>query len=214
MNKFYIIAACALLSQPMQASNIIEKNAKPITQVERLKVQGHVGGIFWLTGLSGSGKSTIARAAERKLFESGARVIVLDGDGLRSGLNSDLKFSKEDREENIRRVTEISKILADSGHIVISALISPYEKDRKVVQEYKNGNVIYVQAKVDTCIKRDPKGLYKKALAGEIKDFTGVSAPYEEPKNASFTIATESTTPEQAADMLIGFIKEKTAKPS
>lgn len=191
------------------ASNIVDIH-EPITPEERRQVQGHSGGIFWLTGLSGAGKSTIAREAEKKLFFSGVRVIVLDGDSLRLGLNKDLKFSKEDREENIRRVREVAKTLANSGMIVISALISPFEKDRAAIQELDNGYVVFVNASLDTCINRDPKGHYKKALAGEIKEFTGVSAPYEAPSHPDFVITTDKMSSAQAADALIAFVKQKT----
>ena len=155
----------------------------PLLIRERSLKNGHKGGVIWFTGLSGSGKTTLAMTLERRLFEKGYQVFVLDGDNLRHGICRDLGFSPEDREENIRRVIAITEILANSGMLVLSAFISPYLSDRAMARE-KIGEgfiEIFLDPGLEVCEARDPKGLYKKARDGLIKDFTGVSAPYEEP---------------------------------
>ena len=169
-----------------------EGNVLPKNRVLR---NGHRGGVLWLTGLSGSGKSTIARALERELFNSGRQVFVLDGDNLRHGLNSNLGFSPEDRVENIRRVAEVAKIMAEAGMLVITAFISPYrvdrERARKIVLEGGHEFAeVYVEAPLSVCEERDVKGLYKRARTGEITEFTGISAPYEAPDNAEIVVQT------------------------
>ena len=187
------------------ASNNIYWHDGDITARQRALRNGHKGAVFWFTGLSGSGKSSIARALERELFKHNMHVYVLDGDNVRHGLNSNLGFSPEDREENIRRVAEVAKLMADSGVIVITAFISPYRKDRLVAREIaRNSNIdffeIYVATPLEVCEKRDPKNLYKKARAGEITQFTGIDAPYEAPENAELILhadrlsVTESVT--------------------
>ena len=153
---------------------------------------GHQGGVVWLTGLSGSGKSTIGVALEAHLFAADMNAVLLDGDNLRHGLTSDLGFSPEDRRENLRRVGEVAALFAKSGAIVITALISPYAEDRIRARKAANGQFIevYVDADVDVCKARDPKGLYAKAMRGEILEFTGVSAPYEVPEAPDLRIDT------------------------
>ncbi|MEY5024979.1 MAG: Adenylyl-sulfate kinase, partial [Verrucomicrobiota bacterium] len=168
--------------------NVLHKN--------RALRNGHRGAVLWLTGLSGSGKSTLSRALERELFNGGRQVYVLDGDNLRHGLNANLGFSAEDRSENIRRVAEVAKLMADAGLIVITAFISPYVADRRrareiVLESGQEFAEVYVEASVEVCEQRDVKGLYKRARAGEIAEFTGVSAPYEVPENPEVRVRTD-----------------------
>ena len=175
----------------VRATNVTKVEAA-IGEVERHKRNGHKGGVLWFTGLSGAGKSTIAVATERRLFDKGYQVFVLDGDNVRFGLNADLGFSPEDRAENIRRVGEVAALMAKAGFIVVTAFISPYRSDRDRARAAAGVDFheIHIDADVATCESRDPKGLYKKARAGEIKDFTGISAPYEAPDAAELTVDT------------------------
>ncbi|HCR85854.1 MAG TPA: adenylyl-sulfate kinase, partial [Alphaproteobacteria bacterium] len=168
-----------------KSENLTPVNAQ-IDPARRAMLNGHKGGVLWFSGLSGSGKSTLAVALQQKLFEKGYQVFVLDGDNIRTGLNSDLGFEPKDRSENIRRVGEVAALFANSGTIVITAFISPYKSDRDKARIASGDHYhsIYIKADVETCKKRDPKGLYKKAIAGEIKQFTGVSDKFEEPENA------------------------------
>jgi len=177
----------------MPKSDHITWHEGDITKADRERLAGHRGVCLWFTGLSGSGKSVISRETENLLFERGFRTYVLDGDNIRHGLNSDLGFSPEDRNENIRRIGEVSKLFVDAGTIVMTAFISPYREDRDRVRKIlQDGEFIeiYVEADLETCEKRDPKGLYKKARDGEIKEFTGISAPYESPENPELIINT------------------------
>ena len=163
-----------------------------ISPAERAQRNGHRGAVIWLTGLSGSGKSTLAMALERELHASGKQVYVLDGDNVRFGLNADLGFSPEDRTENIRRVGEVANLMAQAGLICLTAFISPYREDRERARKAAGDRFfeVHVKADVETCEARDPKGLYKKARAGEIPEFTGISAPYEAPDSPEFTVDT------------------------
>jgi len=178
---------------------------------ERTKRFGHEGGIIWFTGLSGSGKSTLAKALERKLFDKGYNVYMLDADNVRDGLNSNLGFSNEDRNENIRRVGEVSSLFAESGFIVLSAFISPFHEDRKRAFDAhpKNFHEVFLSADLSACEGRDPKGLYKKARAGEIKEFTGIDSPYEIPKDPSISIDTDNLSVDESVDRLFNYILEK-----
>lgn len=181
---------------------IPDKNApksKNITEVEhlvtdenRIRIKGHKGGVFWLTGLSASGKSTLAMAIEKELTKQGYHVYVLDGDNVRHGLNADLGFAPEDRTENIRRIGEVAALMADAGLIVITAFISPYREDRDRARKASGDKFheIYLAADINVCKDRDPKGLYKKAAAGEIKEFTGIDAPYEAPEKPEIKLDT------------------------
>jgi len=182
-----------------------------ITKPDRERLAGHRGVCLWFTGLSGSGKSVISRETENLLYERGVRTYVLDGDNIRHGLNSDLGFSPQDRNENIRRIGEVSKLFVDAGIIVMTAFISPYREDRNRVRKIlQNGEFveIYVEADLETCEKRDPKGLYKKARAGEIKEFTGISAPYESPIKPELTInTTQETDIRVNAEKVIEYLK-------
>ena len=178
---------------------------------ERTKRFGHEGGIIWLTGLSGSGKSTLATALERKLFDKGYNVYMLDADNVRDGLNSNLGFSSEDRNENIRRVGEVSSLFAEAGFIVLSAFISPFHEDRQRAfnAHPKNFHEVYLSADLSTCEGRDPKGLYKKARAGKIKEFTGIDSPYEIPREPSLIIDTKKLSIDESVDELFGYIINK-----
>ncbi|HOO25582.1 MAG TPA: 3'(2'),5'-bisphosphate nucleotidase CysQ [Clostridiales bacterium] len=190
--------------------NIFEQNSL-ITADDRAYFTGRRGAVLWFTGLSGSGKSTIAALAEKTLVENGEFVCLLDGDNLRLGLNSDLGFSEEDRDENIRRVAHVAALFAQSGGLVLACTISPLSSHRdfarKLCLEKKLAFVeIHVKASLKTCIARDVKGLYKKALEGEIKDFTGIDAPYEEPINPDLILNTDLLTSSQAADRVVEYI--------
>jgi len=172
---------------------------------ERAEANGHRGGVVWLTGLSGAGKSTLAMAAQRRLFDRGDQVYVLDGDNVRLGLNKDLGFSAEARAENIRRVAEVARLFADAGMIVLTAFISPYRADREAARAIVGANFLEVHLDADlaVCESRDPKGLYRKARAGEIADFTGISAPYEAPDSPELTVDTGAGGLDQSADLLV-----------
>jgi adenylylsulfate kinase len=182
-----------------------------ITKSDRERLIQQKGVVIWFTGLSSSGKSTIARAVEARLFERGHLSYVLDGDNIRHGLNKNLGFSPEDREENIRRIGEVAKLFADAGLITMTAFISPYRKDRDRNRELLEGGEfieIFVKVSLDVAEKRDPKGLYKKARTGEIKEFTGISAPYEEPLNSELTLDTDNLTLVQCQDAVIRYLEE------
>ena len=183
-----------------------------ISKQYREKKNGHRGAILWLTGLPSSGKSTIAVELQAILFEAGCNVYLLDGDNVRHGLNKNLGFSPEDREENIRRVGEVAKLFADAGFMVITSFISPYRKDRDSVRDaMAEGDFVevFVKADLETCKKRDVKGLYGKAERGEIKDFTGISAPYEEPERPEVVLDTDKSSKEECAEEVFGYLKDK-----
>jgi bifunctional enzyme CysN/CysC len=176
-----------------KSENIFWNRGK-VTAGQRAEMHGHAGCVIWLTGLSGSGKSTIAIELERELFQKGRQVYVLDGDNLRHGLCSDLGFSHEDRKENIRRAGEVARLFADAGVICITAFISPYRSDRDMARKIAPPGKfleVYVNAPLKVCEQRDPKGLYAKARAGQIKEFTGISAPYEPPRKAEIELHTD-----------------------
>ncbi|MGD2245334.1 MAG: adenylyl-sulfate kinase [Candidatus Aminicenantes bacterium] len=179
---------------------------------EREKILDQKGVVIWFTGLSGSGKSTLAHAVEEELHKRGHLCYVLDGDNIRHGLNKNLGFSPEDREENIRRIGEVSKLFADAGLVTMTAFISPYRKDRQKARELLNQDdfiEVFMKVPLDVAERRDPKGLYKKARAGEIKEFTGVSAPYEEPLNPELEIDTSKLDLMQSKDIIIRYLEEK-----
>lgn len=186
-----------------------------VTNEQRFLANGHSGGILWFSGLSGAGKSTIAKMLQKRLFDKGYQVFVLDGDNIRKGLNSDLGFSAEDRAENLRRVAEVSALFAKAGVIVISAFISPTRESRTVARSIAPNyfHNIHIKASLKTCEKRDVKGLYKKARAGEIEDFTGISAPYEEPANPDLTLDTENLSVEACVELLIKYVNEQMVEP-
>jgi adenylylsulfate kinase len=175
-----------------KSENIVRHDGA-VTRADREKILGQRGCVVWFTGLSGSGKSTVARATERQLAREGHLVYVLDGDNVRHGLCADLGFSPEDRAENIRRVGHVAALFADAGAIVLTAFISPYRADRQLARDaVGDGDFleVFVDADLATCESRDPKGLYKKARAGEIEEFTGVSAPYEPPEDPALVLDT------------------------
>ncbi len=176
---------------------------------QRHVLNGHRSALLWFTGLSGSGKSTLAHAVEASLHELGVRSYVLDGDNIRCGLNKDLGLSHEDRKENVRRIAEVAKLMVDSGILVFAAFIAPFRESRDFVRRLMSGfpyYECYVKCSLDACETRDPKGLYKKARSGEIKDMTGISSPYEEPESPDLIINTDQLTLDQSVDMVINFL--------
>jgi len=183
-----------------------------VTREERQKLLGQKGVTVWMTGLSASGKSTIAVILEQMLLHKHKHAYRLDGDNIRMGLNKNLGFSAEDRAENIRRIGEVAKLFTDAGVIAITSFISPYKKDRDLVRALnKPGEFVevYVNVSLETAEKRDPKGLYKKARAGQIKGFTGIDDPYEAPDKAEIVIETEKLKPEQAAEKILTYLDER-----
>lgn len=183
-----------------------------VSRTSREEMLGQKGVTIWFTGLSGSGKSTIAVAAEAALRKQGRLTYILDGDNVRQGLNSNLGFSPEDRSENIRRIGEVSKLFTDAGVIVLTAFISPYREDRDQVREIMaEGDFleVHVSADVETCEKRDVKGLYKKARSGEIPNFTGISAPYEAPEKPELVMETGAQSVDESVAQLLGFLQDQ-----
>lgn len=194
----------------MDQSPNITWHAGAVSRQERQKLLNQKGVVVWMTGLSGAGKSTIACIVEQMLLHRGKQAYRLDGDNIRHGLNRNLSFSADDRAENIRRIGEVAKLFADAGVITLASFISPYLKDRESVRaSLPPGEFIecYIKVSLEGAEKRDPKGLYKKARAGEISGFTGIDDPYEAPQKPEIIIETESTTPEQAAAQIVQFLE-------
>ncbi len=190
--------------------NNIVWNNNYITKEDRVKYLSYKPCILWFTGLSGSGKSTIANAVESKLYKMGTKTYLLDGDNIRHGLNKDLGFSEKDRTENIRRISEVAKLFVDSGTIVLAAFISPFQRDRKLARMLVNKDEfieIFIDTSLKICKQRDPKGLYKKVEVGQIKNFTGIDSPYEVPTNPEIHLKTDELTIEQASDKVINYLK-------
>ncbi len=184
--------------------------SQTVTRADRELLNEHKSAILWFTGLSGSGKSTLSDAVEAYLHQQGARTFVLDGDNIRQGLCNDLGFSDESRKENIRRIGEVSKLMMDAGVITMTAFISPFRKDRRIVRDITNEGdfiEIFCNANLEVCEKRDPKGLYKKARAGEIKEFTGISSPYEVPEHPELILETGTQTVEESVAQVIDYLK-------
>ncbi|WP_431108149.1 adenylyl-sulfate kinase [Winogradskyella poriferorum] len=191
--------------------NIISHNYQ-ISIDDRRKKNGHNSFLLWFTGLSGSGKSTIANVVEQKLFQQDIKTYTLDGDNIRKGINKDLTFSPHDRTENIRRIAEIANLMVDAGLVTLAAFVSPYKKDRDNIRSIvKDVNFveIYINTSIEECERRDVKGLYKKARAGEIKNMTGISAPYEAPESPDIEIKTENESVESAAQRIVDFLTLK-----
>ncbi|ODA35041.1 adenylyl-sulfate kinase [Planctopirus hydrillae] len=193
-----------------KATNVTWHEHK-VSRAEREKIKGHKGAVLWFTGLSACGKSTIANEVDYLLNQRGIHTIVLDGDNIRMGLNKNLGFSAEDRAENIRRIGEVAKLFATSGTIVGTAFISPYKADRDKVRailalgEYVE---IYVNASLETCEKRDPKGLYKKARAGELKNFTGIDDPYEAPEKPELVLDSDNKGIAELAQEVVAYLEQ------
>jgi adenylylsulfate kinase len=180
-----------------------------VSKDQREKLLNQKTKLIWFTGLSGSGKSTLAVQLEAQLFERGFKTYLLDGDNIRSGLNKDLSFSEEARIENIRRIGEVSKLMLDSGIIVLSAFISPFNADREHVKQIVGADnyiEIFVDTPIEICEQRDVKGLYKKARAGEIKNFTGIDSPYERPKKSDVVVHTDRMSVNDSLDLLLNFV--------
>ena len=183
-----------------------------VSTADRHLLNGHSGGLVWFTGLSGSGKSTLAHAVEEKLHSLCVRSYVLDGDNVRTGLNQDLGLSPEDRKENIRRIAEVAKIMVDAGLLVFAAFIAPYKQSREYVRKLMTEwpyYEIYIKCSIEECKKRDPKGLYKKAIHGEITNMTGISDPYEEPELPSLIIETDKLDLQECVDEAVAFLIEQ-----
>ncbi|QGH36614.1 adenylyl-sulfate kinase [Gracilibacillus salitolerans] len=192
-----------------QSKNIVWHDSV-VSKQDRSRQNDHQSPVLWFTGLSGSGKSTITVELEKALFEKGIRSYRLDGDNIRHGLNNNLGFSPEDRKENIRRIGEVAKLLNDAGLITLTAFISPYREDRDNVRNLlADGDFIevYVKCSLESCEARDPKGLYQKARAGEIKGFTGIDAPYEEPEQPELVIDTENKSVDEAVAEIIEYLE-------
>ena len=190
-------------------STNLTKHSFLVSRQQRESNNGHPGLVVWFTGLSGSGKSTIANELDVELNKRGLRTYILDGDNVRMGLNKDLGFSPESRKENIRRISEVAKLFADSGAIVMTAFISPYREDRNSARDVIGRDYVevFVNTPIEECIKRDPKGLYKKAIAGEIKGFTGIDAPYEEPLSPEISL--DNLSIEDSLAVLIDLLRTK-----
>lgn len=187
-----------------------------VTQADRERRNGHKGAVIWLTGLPSSGKSTLAHEVERRLFERGCQTYVLDGDNIRHRLNRDLGFSPEERRENIRRISEVARLFADAGMLVLAAFISPYREDRAQARGLNPRDrfiEVYCKAPVEICAQRDPKGLYKRAFRGEIQGFTGVDAPYEEPLSPEITVDTGRSSIDFCATAILHFLEHKGILP-
>jgi adenylylsulfate kinase len=191
--------------------NIVKHDYKT-TKSQREQQNGHKSYLLWFTGLSGSGKSTLANLVEMALHKQGLSTFILDGDNIRQGINKDLSFAPKDRKENIRRIAEISNLMLDAGLITLAAFVSPYIKDSKEVKEIvgsANFIEIFVNTSLEECERRDVKGLYKKARSGEIKNMTGISAPYEAPINPDIEVVTDGYSIEESAEIIINFINKK-----
>jgi bifunctional enzyme CysN/CysC len=197
--------------RPTSSADVIWQDWN-IPRAEREQQNGHSAAVLWLTGLSGAGKTTIAREVERRLFERGCRTMLLDGDQLRHGLCGDLAFSPADRNENIRRAGEVARLFFEQGCIVLCAFVSPYRQDRERVRALvPDGRFleVFVKATLDTCRQRDPKGLYDRAGAGQITQFTGVSAPYEEPAAPDLTLDTERVSVTEGAQLILAQLESR-----
>lgn len=184
----------------------------PVTPEERAALSGHRGAVVWFTGLSGAGKTTVARALDRRLFEAGRRTFLLDGDVVRTGLNTDLGFSAEDRTENLRRFTEVARLFADAGMIALVSVISPYAASRAIARERIGTDrfvLVHMAAPLQVCEARDPKGLYRRARAGEIPQFTGIDSPYEEPEAPDLRFGPEDGNPNALTGRVLELLQQR-----
>jgi bifunctional enzyme CysN/CysC len=205
-------AAAGMILHALRRAQNVHWQTLDIDKKARSRLMGQVPCMVWFTGLSGSGKSTIANLVEKKLYALGCHTMLLDGDNVRHGLNKDLGFTEADRVENIRRVAEVGKLMVESGLIVLAGFISPYRADRMMARELLGGSEfieVFVDAPVDVCEARDPKGLYRKARAGLIPNFTGVNAPYEPPERPELHLDTVGAPAEELAERMIAYFKEK-----
>src|SRR5262245_31038514 len=207
------------MNRPMaeQKATNIAWHPGAVTRDDRQQLNGHRGCTVWLTGLSGSGKSTIAVELEKRLWDRGARSYILDGDNIRHGLNKNLGFSPADRTENIRRIGEVAKLFTEAGIVALTAFISPYRADRDQVRAIMQPGdfvEVFVDCPVEVCEQRDVKGLYKKARAGEIKEFTGISAPYEAPNAPELTLDTSGLSVEQSALRILAYLERQGIIPA
>jgi adenylylsulfate kinase len=196
------------MAKTPKSKNIIWTQGE-VDHTARVQRNGHHAAILWFTGLSGSGKSTLAQAVEKMLFLRRCHTYVLDGDNIRFGLNRDLGFSPADRTENIRRIGEVANLMMDAGSICLTAFISPYRADRQGSREIAPEGAfieVYTKCSLEECERRDPKGLYKKARSGEISEFTGISAPYEEPLNAEIVLETDKYSVEECVEQVIAYL--------
>ncbi|MFA1822878.1 adenylyl-sulfate kinase [Virgibacillus oceani] len=196
----------------MEKSENIKWHDSKVTKEHRRQLNNHKSAVLWFTGLSGSGKSTISVELEKELHNAGIRTFRLDGDNIRHGLNKNLGFSPEDRKENIRRIGEVSKLMVEAGLITLTAFISPYRKDRDEIRDLlEEGEFIevFVDASIETCESRDPKGLYKKVRQGEIKSFTGIDAPYEAPIDPDVTVNTNKQNSEESVRTIMTYLKRE-----
>lgn len=198
----------------MSKSSNVTWHESSLSKELRRKQNGHESTVLWFTGLSGSGKSTIANAVAKELYNRNIRSYVLDGDNIRHGLNKDLGFSEDDRTENIRRIGEVSKLFVDSGQFVLTAFISPFRADRQIVRDLlEEGEFIevYIKCPLEECEVRDPKGLYDKARKGIIKDFTGIDSPYEEPEHPEIVLESDQYSIEECVEQVIDYLTTKRA---
>ena len=198
------------ISEPLvHQKQLLAKESFLVSRQDKEKLNGHKAFVLWFTGFSASGKSTIARMLEKRLFCAGIRTAILDGDNTRMTINHDLDFSTAGRHENIRRVAEMAKLLNDAGVVVITSFISPFENDREMARKIVGSDCfkeIFIDATLEICIERDNKGLYKKALNGEISDFTGIGSPYERPHKPNLTVLTSNDLPEDSVNQIFEWL--------
>jgi bifunctional enzyme CysN/CysC len=205
-------AGAGMIRHGLRRASNVHWQSVSVDKAARTRRNGHKAAILWFTGLSGSGKSTIANLVESRLFAHGVHTYLLDGDNVRHGLNGDLGFTSADRVENIRRVSEVAKLFVDAGTIVVCSFISPFRAERRMARELvETGEFIeiFVDTPLEECIRRDPKGLYARARTGQIKNFTGIDSPYEAPEYPDIVIRTIDVTPEQAADRIVDDLRRR-----